>query len=139
MLNGLPVPIRDEDSAPFWEGCDREQLLLQYCDSCESPRWPPGPVCPSCRWVGHEWRPASGRGSVFSWVVVHVALHPAVHDQVPYAVALIELEEGVRLVATIEDCDLAQIAEAMTVQVRFDRTPAGSSLPAFVPVPGENA
>ena len=137
MLNGLPAPIRDQDSAPFWDGCDREQLLLQHCNSCQAPRWPPGPVCHSCRSLDYGWRPATGRGSVFSWVVVHVALDPALHDQVPYAVGLVSLDEGVRVVSTIEDCDLAQIEEGMVLQVRFDHAPDGRAVPTFVPVSGE--
>src|SRR2546430_899310 len=88
----LPVP--NEDTRPFWEGCAREVLLLQRCAACGVPRHPPSPRCPECLSADAAWVPASGQGTVYSYVVVHQALDPAWQGDVPYVVAIIALAEG---------------------------------------------
>jgi uncharacterized OB-fold protein len=131
VLHGLPEPLRDADSEPFWSGCDQGRLRLQRCAACAAFRFPPGPVCPACGSFDSHWVGAAGRGAVHSWVVVHVPFVDALADQVPYAVGLVELEEGVRMVATIEGCAHEEIAAGMAVVVHFD-----GGLPAFVPAAG---
>lgn len=133
MLTGLPRPRPDNDTEPFWRGCAEERFLLQSCDDCGSFRWPPGPACPRCGAAGASWREASGAGTVYSWVTVAVPLHPALADQVPYVVGLVELAEGVRVVATIEGCAPAEIEAGMEVELRFDTDADGFRLPVFVP------
>jgi uncharacterized OB-fold protein len=118
MLHGLPLPRRDTDSEQFWSGLDEGRLCLPRCPACGTFRWPPGPVCPSCGELGAEWVTSEGRGEVFSWVVVHVALLDALADQLPYAVGLVTVAEGVRLVGTIEGCDPDQVRAGMPVQAR---------------------
>jgi uncharacterized OB-fold protein len=139
MLHGLPKPLRDEDSEPFWAGCDEGRLRLQRCAGCSAYRFPPGPVCPSCGSFESDWVDSPGRGAVYSWVVVHVPFDDALAGQLPYAVGLIELGEGVRMVATIEGCEPDAIAAGMAVTVRFDDAGDGCRLPAFVPSDGAAA
>jgi uncharacterized OB-fold protein len=133
MLHGLPVAERDADSAPFWAGCDEGVLRLPTCRGCSTPRWPPAAVCPRCGDSATDWVESSGSGSVYSWVVVHVAFDEALRDQLPYAVGLIELDEGVRIVSTIEEVDFARIRAGMPVVVRFDEQPGKGRIPSFVP------
>jgi uncharacterized OB-fold protein len=128
MLSGLPKPVRDEDSEPFWAGCDDGRLRVQRCGGCGEFRWPPGPVCPACGSHEHEWVDCSGRGTVYSWVVVHVPLAEVLADQLPFAVGLIELEEGVRIVSTIEG---EEITAGMPVTVRFGAAADGTRLFTF--------
>ncbi len=137
MLSGLPTAERDVDTAPFWEGCDSGELRLPSCADCETPRWPPGPCCPACGSAKTRWRTASGDGVVHSWVVVHVPLDPALADQIPYAVGLVELAEGVRIVSTIEAPELDAIEAGMPLRVRFDECDGGGRLPVFTTSGGE--
>jgi len=133
MLVGLPRALRDIDSTPFWQACDEGRLVLPRCGRCGRFRWPPGPICPGCRMAGAEWVDSPGRGTVYSWVVVHVPFAEALVDQLPYAVGLIQLAEGVRLVSTIEGCDPAAIEAGMPVVARFEDAGVGRRMLTFVP------
>jgi uncharacterized OB-fold protein len=129
-----PVLVPDPVSRPFWDGCARHQLLIQQCASCGQHRHPPGPACPRCGSREARWVEASGRGRVFSWIVVR---HPVPSDvyraDVPYVVALIELDEGVRLVSNIVGCDPDSITADMAVSVSFVPYGAEHVLPQFAP------
>jgi len=95
-----PRPLCDPASAPFYEAARGGRLLLAYCEHCRRYEQPGARTCPVC--LGQlGWRQASGRGAVFSFVVFHRALHPAF--EVPYAVCMIELEEGPRIVGELID------------------------------------
>lgn len=131
MLDGLPTPARDADSEPFWQGCDEGRLRLQRCLACSAFRWPPGPVCPPCGSRQTQWVDSAGHGQVYSWVVVQVALTPVLSDQLPYAVGLVMLDEGVRMVSTIEGCDMTEITLGMSVLARFDTSRDGGRMLAF--------
>jgi uncharacterized OB-fold protein len=115
-----PVPYPDDQSGPFWEACSRGELVVQKCASCGRFRHPPRPMCPACRSMESSWERASGRGRVWSWVVAHKPVLPAFADRVPFNVAVIELEEGVRMIGNILDCDNEDIREGMPVEVTFE-------------------
>jgi uncharacterized OB-fold protein len=99
----LPAPQRDIESEFYWQGLARKQLLLQRCEHCQHARFPAMPGCPYCGKDGHTVIEASGRGTLYSWVVVHHAFNVALASEVPYAVGTIELAEGCRTVARLED------------------------------------
>lgn len=120
VLNGLPRPLPDFDTEPFWNGCREGRFLIPACTDCGRGRWPPGPMCPHCRSTAVEWRPASGRGSVYSWVVV---VHPtldALVDQVPYVVGLIELDEQVRVVGNLAGISPDAVTAGLPVELYFE-------------------
>jgi len=129
-----PLPAPDPDTQPFWEGCRAHRLMIQRCLSCGTPRFPPGPFCAQCRSREAEWIAASGRGRVFSWIVVE---HPVPGDvyraDVPYVVALIDLDEGVRMASNIVGCDPHAIAADMPVRVSFEQVSETVTLPRFRP------
>ena len=131
-----PLPAPDPDTQPFWEGCRAGKLLIQRCAQCGTHRFPPGPFCPACQSRESQWIEASGRGRVFSWIVVE---HPIPADvyrgDVPYAVALIDLEEGVRMASNIVDCDPYAIAADLPVRVSFEQVTEAVTLPRFRPEP----
>src|SRR5260370_28545175 len=104
-----PLPKPDKDSAAYWEGTRRHELLVQQCNACERLRFYPRSVCPYCLSDQFQWRPSTGRGAVYSFTVIHRAPLPAFRDKVPYVLALIELEEGVRMMSNVVDCDPAQV------------------------------
>src|SRR5262249_38401244 len=86
-------PVNDLNR-PFWDGCRARTLMLQRCAKCGFQRYRAAPVCPRCLSVEATWRPASGRGTLFSFVVFQRAYHPAWEKRVPYNVSMVELEEG---------------------------------------------
>jgi uncharacterized OB-fold protein len=93
----------DEDSAWWWAAVGDERLLLPRCDSCERCFFPPQPTCPRCG--SSSWQPveASGRGRVYSWIVIHTALNPAFAGDVPYTILAVTLDEGVRIFGRLTD------------------------------------
>jgi uncharacterized OB-fold protein len=97
-------PIRprvDTDSQPFWDSLREKRLILQICTQCGKFRFPPYPSCPFCGAHGGEWQRVSGKGRVFSWVVVHRSPYREYQKDTPYTVALVELDEGPRIVSRL--------------------------------------
>jgi uncharacterized OB-fold protein len=127
----VPLPEPTEETRPFWDACARDTLVIQHCDQCGHQWLPPMSACPKCLAAEVRWVPASGRGYVYTWTVYHQAYHPAF--PVPYNVAVIELEEGPRLVSNIVECPLDQIRIGMPVEVVFDHVAEGIALPKFRP------
>jgi uncharacterized OB-fold protein len=92
------APVPDDDGAPFWEFAARGELRVQTCTGCAEPRFPPRPCCPHCRSFDSEWRPASGRGRIWSFVVPHPPLLPAYAAHAPrYNVVVVELADAPRI------------------------------------------
>jgi uncharacterized OB-fold protein len=143
MIAGTPLPAVTSDSAPFWEGTARGELLMQKCSSCGRLRFPPRPMCPSCQSLDNEWVPMSGRATVWSFVVPHPPLLPAFAELAPYNVVVVALDEdpALRLVGNlvaspegpINEIDPATIRIGMPVEVVFQ--PAGEDivLPRWMP------
>lgn len=132
-----PIPIPDADSAPFWEGCRRHQLLAQRCDACGRWRWPPAAVCPHCRTIGGTWTELRGSGTLSSFAVVHQATHPAFTDAVPYTVAYVALDEApgeLLLLSNLVGCAWEDARVGMRVEVAFDDVGADAAVPVFRPV-----
>ncbi|MES2042757.1 MAG: OB-fold domain-containing protein [Pseudomonadota bacterium] len=127
-----PQPGISDDTRFFWEGLKAEKLLAQQCDACGALRHPPGPVCTQCHsfaWSAVELR---GKGTLHSWTVVHHAAHPAF--DYPHAIGLVDLDEGVRIVAPLERTQA--LAEGLKVEVVFRNAAGEDRLPAFRPVTG---
>lgn len=132
---GKPVPVPDAVSRTYWEACRRHELILQRCARCGTFRFPPASMCSRCGSGDTEWSRASGTGKVYSWtVVVHPIPHEVYAQDVPYVVALVELDEGVRMPTNIVDCDPHRIEADMPVEVVFDDVTEAVTLPKFRPV-----
>jgi uncharacterized OB-fold protein len=129
-----PIVVPSEDSAPFWAAAKRHKLSLQKCGTCGSFRFPPSPLCPECTSMGGDWTELNGRGKVFSFVVFHRAYHKGFEADLPYAVALVELEEGPRLVSNIVGIPPDKVRCEMPVEVVFDDVTPECTLPKFKPV-----
>lgn len=93
----MSAPVADEDSAPFWEALRRHQVLLQKCSNCHEIRFPPMPGCPNCGSGDWEQVTASGRGRIYSWIVVHRPLGTIAEADLPCTLATVELDEGCRV------------------------------------------
>ena len=123
-------PTPDRDTQYFWDGVAAGRLLLQACSSCGTVRLPPQPMCGSCRSFEWEPRDADGRGTVLSWIV---SRHPTEPDAEPRTVALIELEEGPRIVSNLVDVEGRDDLNDMAVEVGFAEV-GGVPLHQFRPV-----
>ena len=119
----------------FWQACARGELAIQRCDACRRLRHYPQPRCPHCRSDRWSWQPVSGRGEVYSYAVCHRAFHPAFAGAVPYVVATVELEEGVRMVADLADVAPEEVRIGMPVRVCFEPLDDEIALPRFRPAP----
>jgi uncharacterized OB-fold protein len=129
-----PVPVASLESKPYWEGIRQHRLLLPRCAACGRTWFPPSHLCPRCGSGDVGWAQSSGRGKVFSYVVFHRAYHPGFADDVPYAVALVELEEGPRLLGNVIGVPPDQVACEMPVRVVFEDVADGVTLPRFAVV-----
>lgn len=101
FLNIVP-PITDINR-PYWDGCEAGELRLQRCNDCGTFWFPEAPTCPNCLSGSYAWKPVSGRGKVWSSILMHQKYVPAYADEVPYLVAMIELEEGPCMYSTVVD------------------------------------
>jgi uncharacterized protein len=129
----LPLPAPDDASAPFFEGAARGKLMLMRCQGCGTHRYPARDRCPECWSTETEWVEASGRGTLFSWVVFHQVYHPAFRERVPYNVAMVELEEGPRIPTNLVECEPEQLRAGLPLEVTFETVAEGIALPRFRP------
>lgn len=128
-----PLPRPNEDTAPYWEAAHKGELRMQKCGACGLIRFPPSILCASCLSEQTEWVKLSGRGTVFSWIVIHQSQHPAFNPDTPYNVAIVELEEGPRMHTNIVECENDDIRIGMPVEVVFDKVSDDVTLPKFRP------
>ena len=125
----LPVPPAAWESAGFWEGISRRELVFQRCTACGQWIHPPRPACPRCRSFEKEWACSSGRGVIHSMVIYRNSPHPAF--KAPYAVVLVEMAEGVRMVSNMVGIPPEEIRIGMPVEVVFEEAGQGLILPKF--------
>ncbi|WP_240802721.1 OB-fold domain-containing protein [Streptomyces sp. A0642] len=129
-----PRPVVNRDNAGFWEGVAARRLLIQRCTACDLPRFPWLPGCNACGSSEWDTVEASGEGTVFSHVVMHHPPFPAFSENGeggPYAVALIELAEGVRMVSNVVGVPCDKVRVGMPVRLEFLRTDPDLVLPVF--------
>jgi uncharacterized protein len=130
-----PLPTPNTFSKPFWDATLRHELVLQKCLECGTFRYYPRPRCPECLSANSEWTKLSGRGVVYSFTVVHRPLARWFKDKVPLVCAVIELEEGVRMVSNVEGIDPAEVVIGLPVQATFEDVDEQITLPKFEPIP----
>lgn len=129
-----PLPTPNPFSKPFWEATKRHELVLQKCEDCGTFRYYPRPRCPECLSGNTAWTRVSGRGTVYSFTVVHRPLARWFKGRVPLVCAVIELEEGVRMMSNVERIDPHQVRIGLPVQVFFEDVNEDITLPKFEPV-----
>jgi uncharacterized OB-fold protein len=128
-----PLPQISPEMAPFFEAAHRHELVVQQCTGCRTLRFPARTICSRCLGREATWVPMSGRGTVFSFAVMHQAVHPGFAAEVPYPVVVVELDEGVRLLSNLVDCALAEVRIGLPVEVVFEDVTADVTLPKFRP------
>lgn len=131
MSRTAPEPT--PHTAPFWEATRARRLVLQWCAACDEPVWYPREVCPRCGGTEHEWRESSGAGEVYAVTVMHRAGVPQMADRVPYTVALVELDDGVRMMSNVVGCPPGDVTVGMRVRCTWEPLDDGRHLPQFEP------
>ena len=127
-------PMMNRDSQFFWDGVAAGELRIQVCNACGAKRFPPGPACPDCGALDRGHVASAGRGTVFSYVVHR---HPPVPGkELPIVIALIDLEEGLRMVGEVvdavpDDGGDVEIEIGMPLQVDFRRVDDELTLPVW--------
>ncbi len=116
----VPMPRRTQESRPFWEGCRRGVLMLCLCRACARLCFSPVGRCPACQSTDVQWSEASGRGSLYSYVIAH-GHGQAAPGSPPEVIAVVELEEGPRVMAELSDfgVDAGLLKVSMPVEVAF--------------------
>ena len=126
-----PAVERDEASAGFFDAAAEGRLAVRRCPAGDGLFAPEVRRCPRCG-AATEWTAVSGRGRLVSWAIVHRSPHPAFAQLVPFATAVVELEEGPWLHARLDVDDPSRLAAGAPVVVAFQRPPDGESVPFFV-------
>jgi uncharacterized OB-fold protein len=131
-----PLPdVRDPWASPYWEGARRERLLFQRCQVCSYLRWPPTPICAECLTPGGDWVEVPPTGTVWSFAVYEHAFETSFSGDIPYNVALVELDAGPRLISNIVDIDNDALKIGLKVTAFFDHVSSEVTLVKFRPTP----
>ena len=126
----LTSSVLDEE---FWAHCAGERLCFQRCSDCDRWRHLPRHMCPHCGSPGWRWEESRGLGMLYSWTVAHLPMHPAFTKDVPYIVAIVELQEGVRMVSRLSDIENDQLKLGFELEVFFPHKTNEPVLPYFRP------
>lgn len=128
-----PLPILNEDTKSFWSGCKEHELRFQKCKDCGHIRWPASMICPECYSQKTEEIVAGGKGKIYTFVVYHTCYHPGFENDLPYVVAIVELEEGPHILTNIIGCNPDEVKCDMPVKVAWEDITEEFSLPKFEP------
>jgi uncharacterized OB-fold protein len=125
-----PLPTIDSDSKAYWEAAREGYLALPYCQSCNQYFFYPRAICPNCQSDQVEMKRASGKGTIYSYTVVRRHPNPAFNARVPYAVGLIDLAEGPRMLSAIR-AEVSEVKIGAAVEVVFEELTPEVTLPCF--------
>jgi uncharacterized OB-fold protein len=134
---GKPLPEPTPETQPFWDGCQQHQLRLQFCTQCQEYFFYPRIFCPRCLSDAVEWRTVSGQGTLLTYVL-SARPAPGFEHDLPYAIAIVQLDEGPHLMTNIVGTDLTpeHLPPGMPVQVTFEDVNDRITLPKFQPAAG---
>ncbi len=125
----LPQPTRITQA--YWDAAKENRLLIQQCASCGKHQFYPREFCVSCLSEDIKWVPSKGKGRVYTYTVNHRPANAALSERVPYVVAAVDLDEGVRMIANIVDKPVDQVKIGSRVEVRFEKLNDEITLPQF--------
>lgn len=134
MTEATPLePPVSEVSQPFWDATRERRLLVQWCRDCDRPVFYPREVCPTCLGADLEWRESAGTGIVHAITVEHRPQNPMFADRAPYAIALVDVAEGWRMLTNLVECDPMTVSVGTPVTVTWEPLSDGRNLPLFTP------
>jgi uncharacterized protein len=128
------LPQITPETAEYWAGCKRHELLIQRCADCGAAQFYPRAFCTHCSGSKVQWSRASGRGTLASFTIVHRAVSQAYAAEAPYVVALVRLEEGPMMMSNVVGGSHADLQIGMSLQVVFDHWSDAITVPKFRPV-----
>jgi uncharacterized protein len=128
------LPTIDEETREFWDGCRAGRFLVRRCNACGEFHFYPRPFCPSCWSDDVEWTEASGRARLYTYSVVHANDLPPWPERVPYVAAVVDLEEGPRVMTNVEDVAFDDLEIGMALEVTFRAISDDVTIPVFRPV-----
>jgi uncharacterized OB-fold protein len=126
-----PLPRPYQDTETYWAAARDHRFVIQHCKSCGKHQFYPRGVCSHCLSSDLEWHEASGKGTVYSFSVNHRAPHPGFADEIPFVLAIVELEEGPRMMTNIVECNPDSVKIGMAVEVTFEDVTEEVTLPKF--------
>jgi uncharacterized OB-fold protein len=129
------LPLPDDETRPYWDAARGGKLLIKRCNACNEPFFYPRPFCPRCWSDDVVWEESSGRATLYTWSVVRQNDLPPWPARVPYVAAVVDLDEGPRMLTNIEDCDVDALTVGMKVEVAFREENDEITVPVFRPVP----
>lgn len=129
-----PLPRGEGYNGEFYQFCKQHTLHFQRCADCGTWRHMPRESCNRCGSFEWQWAASSGRGTIFSWTVIHRALHPGFNDDLPYAAVVVELDEGVRVVSSVVGLPIEDLRVGLPVEVVYDDVTPEVTLPKFRPL-----
>jgi uncharacterized OB-fold protein len=127
-----PIPAITPEMQPFFEAAKRHELVVQRCTQCGTHRFPAREICSSCLSRDATWVTVSGQGEIFSYNVMHQVYHPGFADEVPYAVVVVKVKEGAKMISNLVGVKPDAIKIGMPVKVIFDDVTEAVTLPKFV-------
>jgi uncharacterized OB-fold protein len=128
-----PLPEETALTAPFWQGARERRLAVQRCTDCGGLRWPPEAACYDCGSLDHEWVEMSGRATLYTWTIAHPPLLPFFHQRAPWPIAVVQLEEGPRLVTNITGIDPEYYEIGMPLEATYEDIGDNVTLVVFRP------
>jgi uncharacterized OB-fold protein len=131
---GKQLPVPTPETAPYWEGCKQHELRIPFCSDCKQYFFYPRRYCPACLSDAIEWRTASGKGTLLTYVI-NQRPAPGFEDETPYAIAVVQLEEGPHLMTNIVNTTIApeNLPAGLPVEVVFDDVNENVTIPKFQP------
>lgn len=132
-MTAKPTPAPNADTRPFWDACNEERLIVQTCKACGHVQFYPRALCVKCEGRDLDWRDAKPTGKVHTFTIVHRAPTLAFKAEAPYVLALIDLDDGFRMMMNIVNCEPETITIDMPVRIVFEDRD-GQRLPQAEPV-----
>lgn len=129
----LPQP--DMETEEWWNAVKRHELVIQRCRDCQTLRHPPQATCPNCHSENREWVKVSGRGSLYTYIIVHQPVLPQWREDAPYNIVQVALEEApyIRIVGNVVGVDNSQLKVGMPVEIVFDDVTPEDTIPRWHP------
>jgi uncharacterized OB-fold protein len=134
MTARYDLPIPDDYTQVWWDAAAERRLLVVRCGACGEAHYYPRPFCPRCGSVDVRWEDASGRATLYTWSVVHQNDLPPFRDKVPYVAAVVDLEEGPRMMTNVVGVAADHLRVGMSLVVDFEELADGFQAPVFRPV-----
>lgn len=129
-----PMPKPKKWSQPFWDAAKKHKLVLKKCKDCGHIDHPPYLYCTNCMSDNSEWVEASGKGKLYAYAINEYMVPFPFWDDMPYVVAMIDLDEGVRMISNVIECEQDKLKNGMELEVVFDDVSEGFTLPKWKPV-----